>query len=123
MHYQILQNFINERVRKGDIYVPSMILFLVKNNGVATTEQVAKLIYIFDFKYELDHYVSIVENFCAVLLDDYNIIEKSNNKYKLRTWPLSEKEIEGITIMCSKTSKGFFKNLNTKTMEDKQEAS
>ena len=108
MDYQHLKNFIQERVRQNDIFVPAMILFLVRNDGWGTKEQIARLIYIFDYKHELAYYETIVEKFSAVLLEDYNIITHEEGKYILRTWPLSDTEINDIVKRCSRVANGFF---------------
>jgi len=108
MNYQHLKNFITERVRQNDIFVPAMILFLVRNDGWGTKEQIARLIYIFDYKHELAYYETIVEKFSAVLLENYNIVVKEEEKYILRTWPLSDSEINDIVARCSRVANGFF---------------
>jgi len=108
MHYQHLKNFITERLRQNDIFVPAMIVFLVKNDGWGTKEQIARLIYIFDYKQDLAYYETIVEKFSAVLLEEYNIVKKEEDRYTLRTWPLSDSEINDIVRHCSKVSNGFF---------------
>ncbi len=121
MHYQHLENFITQRVRKNDIFVPAMILFLVKNSGWATKEQIARLIYIFDYKRDLAYYETIVEKFSAVLLQEYNIIIKEGEKYRLLTWPLSESEIERIVQHCSTMANGFFsQSTATKALRKKE---
>jgi len=112
MHYQHLTNFITNSIRKNDIYVPSMILFLVKNGGWATKEQVAKLIYIFENKHTLEDYETIVSNFSATILEDYNVIKIEDDIYKLQTWPLNNEEIDSIITQCTKVSNGFFTNLH-----------
>jgi hypothetical protein len=111
MHYQILKNFVTLKIRQDDIFIPSMILFLIRNGGKGDTKEIAKLIYIFDYKHDIEHYEKIVENFSAVILEDYNLIYKEDNLYKLRTWPLNSDEIDNISLLCSKVSNGFFKNL------------
>lgn len=117
-HFQILSNFVNNRLRKNDIYVPSMILYLIKNGGEGTVEQISRLIYIFDFKHDLSYYDTIVKNFSAVILQEYNIVEEiSDGKYRLITWPLKEHEIEEITKACMIVSNGFFSHLRTKPVK------
>jgi len=108
MDYQHLKNFISQRVRQNDIFVPAMILFLVRNDGWGTKEQIARLIYIFDYKHDLAYYETIVEKFSAVMLEDYNIIKHEDEKYILHTWPLSEAEINDIVKRCSRVANGFF---------------
>jgi hypothetical protein len=90
-----------------------MITFLVKNGGWGTKEQIAKLIYIFENKHDLKHYETIVDKLASVILEDYNIIIKEDDAYKLRTWPLQEEEIDKVTKQCLKISNGFFTNLNS----------
>ena len=111
MHYQHLTNFISSRIRSNDIFVPAMILFLIKNDGWGTKEQIARLIYIFEYKHDLKHYETIVEKFASVILEDYSIIKKEDDIYKLRTWPLNHNEINDITKQCLKVSNGFFSNI------------
>ena len=114
MNYQHLKNFMTNRVRKNDVYVPSMVLFLVKNEGIGNVEEIAKLIYIFENRYDLNHYEKIVRDFASHILEDYNMITRENDTFKLNTWPLNNKEIENIVIECHKVSNGFFKNLHEK---------
>jgi len=113
MHYQHLKNFITQRVRQNDIFIPAMILFLVRNDGWGTKEQIARLVYIFEYKQDLAHYETIVEKFSAVLLQEYNIVRQEEDKYKLIAWPLSREQINDITLHCSKISNGFFSTTQT----------
>jgi len=113
MHYQHLKNFITNRIRKNDIFVPAMILFLIKNGGEGTKEQIARLIYIFEYKHELEHYETIVDKFASVILEDYSIVTREGDVYKLRTWPLNSEEIKDISAQCLKISNGFFTNIQT----------
>lgn len=120
MHYQHLTNFITNSIRNNDIFVPAMILFLVKNNGWGTKEQIARLIYIFEYKHELEHYETIVDKFASVILEDYSIVKKEDDIYKLRTWPLSNEEINDISSQCLKVSNGFFTNIQTDYKPEKR---
>ena len=120
MHYQHLANFISSRVRANDTYVPAMILFLVKNDGWGTKEQIARLIYIFEYKHELEYYETIVDKFASAILEDYSIIKKEDDIYKLRTWPLNQKEIDKISKQCLAVSNGFFSNLPNIEKEERK---
>ncbi len=108
MHYQVLKNFITERIRKNDIFIPTAILFLVKNEGKGTKKEISRLAYIFDYKFELEHYDKIIDKLVSTILEDYNIIKKDGEHYTLTTWPLKEKEIENIITLCAEVSNGFF---------------
>jgi hypothetical protein len=111
LNYQLLENFIKNRIRKGDVYVPAMIVMLLKNDGQATKEEVARLIYILEFKHSLQEYETIVENFSFVLLSDYNLVRQEGSSYKLTQWPLNREEIDKLITLCYHQSDGFFKNL------------
>ena len=117
MHYQHLKNFIETKVRKNDKFVPATILFLIRNNGKGDVKQIAKLLYIFDYKHSLEHYETVVEKFSTKLLESYHIIHKKEQTYILNTWPLSEDEIDDISLRCSKISNGFFSNLSSKVTQ------
>ncbi len=86
-------------------------MFLVRNDGKGTLEQISRLLYIFDFKHDLTYYDMIVEKFCSVMLKEYNIIKEDKNGYHLTTWPLSDDQISKITKDCMKVSNGFFSNI------------
>ena len=124
MNYQHLKNFMTQRVRQNDIFVPAMVLFLVRNDGWGTKEQIARLIYIFDYKKELSHYETIVEKFSGVLLEEYNIVTKEDDIYRLRTWPLSTEQINDIVLRCSEVANGFFSNTSaTQALTQKSQES
>jgi len=112
MNYQLLENFIKNRVRKGDIYVPSAIVMMLKNGGSATIEEVARLLYIFEYKHSIKEYETIAKSFSFVLLDEYGLIEKNEHIYTLKQWPLSEDEVAKLITLCYEVTDGFFKNLD-----------
>jgi len=114
MNYQVLENFLKNKVRQGDVYVPSAIFFLLKSNGEATIEQISKLIYIFENKHDLEKYKMLVENFVIVMLNDYSLIRKKDDTIKLNTWPLNQEEIDSLIHLTYKISNGFFRNLESK---------
>ncbi len=108
MHYQHLKNFLQYTVRENDLYLPVMILYLVRNHGKGRKEEIAKLFAIFHGKYSLQEYETIVEKFAAKILEDYHLIYRNGNCYKLHTWPLKPEEINAIAYECSQASHGFF---------------
>lgn len=108
MSYQILKNFIVNRLQKRDIYVPAMILFLLKNDGWGTKEQISRLIYIFEYKYKLEHYDTVVEKMAAVILKEYNLITEEDGKYYFNEWPLKQEEIDELIKLCMEKLDGFF---------------
>lgn len=120
MNYQHLKNFMTDRVRQNDTFVPAMLLYLVRNDGYGTKEQIARLIYIFDYKQDLSYYETVVEKFASVILEDYNIITKEDESYKLRTWPLSNEEINDIVSRCSKVANGFFSYTKQNDLKSKE---
>ena len=113
MAKHILENFIKNKVRKGDVYIPATLFLLLKNNGKATKEQIAKLIYIFENKHSLEKYEVIVESFVAVILDEYGLVTREDDLFILNTWPLEQKDIEELIRLCYKVSNGFFRNLES----------
>ncbi|HIO90448.1 MAG TPA: hypothetical protein EYG69_01625 [Campylobacterales bacterium] len=112
MNYQLLENFIKNRVRRGDIYVPATIVMMLKNGGSATVEEVARLLYIFEYKRSVKEYETIVKSFSFVLLDEYGLVTKDENNYSLKQWPLKEGEADKLVSICYEVTDGFFKNLD-----------
>ena len=113
MDFQILKNFLTHKVRKGDIYVPSAIVLLLKNNGEATFEQLARLIYIFEYKHSVEEYLTIVKNFVSVILQEYSIAQIDGNKIILDIKSISKQEKNELLMLSYKVSNGFFKNLKS----------
>jgi hypothetical protein len=91
-----------------------MILYLVRNNGKGSIKEIARLLYIFEYKHSIQHYEIIAEKFTGRLLEEYNIVYKEDENYILNTWPLNEDEINDIVLKCSSVANGFFKNIKTK---------
>ena len=108
MHYQHLKNFLQYTVRENDLYLPAMILYLVRNHGKGKKEEIAKLFAIFHGKYSLQEYELIVEKFAAKILEEYHLIYREGETYQLHTWPLKPEEINAIAYQCSQASNGFF---------------
>ena len=111
MTSQILKNFIELKIKKGDVYLPSAIVLLLKNNGKATVKQIARLIYIFENKYSLEQYETIVKNLVAVILSEYSLITVQDDTFILNVWPIKKDEVDELIKLCYQVSKGFFKNL------------
>jgi hypothetical protein len=109
--YALLENFISRRVRKGDIYIPATIIMLLKNGGSASIEQVAKLIYIFEYKYSIEEYKQIAKNLSFRILSEFSLVSRVDDHYVLNQWPIDEKDIDKLILQCYQKSNGFFKNL------------
>jgi hypothetical protein len=92
---------------------------MIRNEGEATTKEIARLLYIFEYRYPLSHYEKIAEDFALNLLQEYNIVKCENGKYMMLSWPISESETKEIASICHKKSNGFFKNLNQNRKEVK----
>ncbi len=111
MAVKILENFINNKIRKGDLYVPSAIFLLLKNGGKATTSEIAKLLYIFENKHSLEKYEMIVNNMVLIILQEYSLVSVENDTVILNSWPIEKDDIEKLIKMCYKVANGFFRNL------------
>ena len=107
----ILENFIKNKVRKGDVYIPATLLLLLKNGGEATVTQIAKLIYIFENKHSVQKYETIVENLVSTILEEYSLVRRDGELFILNSWPLEEKDIQKLIRLCYEVSNGFFRNL------------
>jgi len=113
MNYQVLENFLKNKVRQGDVYIPSALFLLLKNDGHATIKEIARLIYIFENKHDLEKYELLVKNFVIVMLNDYSLIRKKDDTIFLNTWPISEEEKNYLIQLTFKISNGFFRNLDS----------
>lgn len=97
-----LEDFISNKMRMSHIYQPVMLIALLKNNGKASIEQIAKEILLHDDS-QIDYYKKITTSMPGkVLGNNHNIVSKVDNDYLLNGFDkLSENEINELTNACS----------------------
>ncbi len=103
-----LLEFVETFIKKSDIYVPATILFLIQNKGKGTKNQIAKLIYIFEYKKSVKEYEDIVKNMSTAILKKYDLIYEKNGEYFLKDYPLKESEYKKVLKKCMYSLNGFF---------------
>lgn len=83
MNFEELRKFISEEMRMSQVYQPVMLMQLLKNNGVATVQQIAQAILDKD-PTPIEYFSEIVKNMVGrVLTKNRGITEKDGNTYRL----------------------------------------
>jgi hypothetical protein len=105
-----LKSIIEKDEIKNNLSVVSMVIFLIKNKGTGSSEQIAKLMKILEYKESIDFYKQEIETTSSQILKELDIIQEDNNVYTLTCKP-KDGDFEELIKISSKSLNGFFKNL------------
>ncbi len=100
--YKILKDFIQNRMKMSHIYQPVMLSKLLENNGIATTEEIARTILSHDPS-QVEYYQQITNGMVGKVLRQHNLVIKENRK---PNWnlvgadELSDSEVSDLVGIC-----------------------
>jgi hypothetical protein len=83
MNYSKLHRFITAEMRMSQIYQPVMLIELLKNNGIASVQQIAQSVLNRD-PTQIEYFSEVVKNMVGrVLTKNRGITEKTGDQYHL----------------------------------------
>jgi ATP adenylyltransferase len=102
--FKQLQTYIRDQMRMSHVYQPVMLLELLRNDGLATTEQVAKALLSYD-QSQVEYYEIRTKNMVGKVLTQNGVIEpiKQGRRtvgYRLSTVGLTALEKETLIELC-----------------------
>ena len=102
--FKQLQTYIRDQMRMSHVYQPVMLLELLRNDGLATTEQVAKALLNYD-QSQVEYYEIRTKNMVGKVLTQNGVIEpiKKGRRtvgYRLSTVGLTALEKETLLELC-----------------------
>ena len=105
--FEELTNFIQNRMRMSHIYQPVMLMTLLKNNGSATVDDIAKALLSRDIS-QTEYYSHITKNMVGRVLRNHKLVQRQKNSYYLVGFEqLSHIEVETLTNLCSKKEEEY----------------
>ena len=96
-----LSDFILNQMRMSHIYQPVMLIEILKKNGSASTNAIAKALLRYDIS-QVEYYEHITKNMVGkVLTKSRGVTSKDKNQYHLNEFEnLDEEEIKKLIIYC-----------------------
>lgn len=99
--FEELANFIQNRMRMSHIYQPVMLMTLLKNNGSATVDDIAKALLSRDIS-QTDYYSHITKNMVGRVLRNHQLVLREKNSYSLVGFEkLSDIEVKMLITLCT----------------------
>ena len=99
--FQQLGYFIANEMRMSHIYQPVMLREILRRNGAATVNEIARALLAED-RSQVEYYEQITKNMVGrVLTKSRGITEKDSETYRVKDFPeLSEKEVNELIALC-----------------------
>lgn len=107
--FEKLDHFITSKMRMSHIYQPVMLMTLLRNNGISSTENIAKEILLHD-QSQIEYYSSITKNMPGKVLDkNHGIVEKVDDSYSLVNFEsFTPNQIDKLIEACQKRLDEYF---------------
>ena len=99
--FQILSDFLTNKMRMSHIYQPVMLMELLSNKGNASVEKIAKQLLIRDPS-QIEYYSNITKQMPGkVLGTSHKLVTKEKEQYSLTGYSeLSSKEVNKLVDLC-----------------------
>ncbi len=123
MTYQILKDFIKNRMRMSHVYQPVMLMTLLKNKGSCSQKEIAKALLAYD-KSQIEYYEKITNNMVGRVLRNHEIVHKDKKEYLLKGFEdLSEGEVQELIYQCEEAVEEYIEKRGTKIWEHRKASS
>lgn len=124
MSFNILKNYIKNKMRMSHIYQPVMIKSLINNRGKNNSKNIAKEFLIYD-PWAIKYYDDIVKIMPGkVLTKNLDIILKNKNSYILKDYNFfSDAQKQEIINLCDRKIEDFLKKRGSKTFQHRSRSS
>ena len=119
-----LSDFILNQMRMSHIYQPVMLIEILKKNGSASTNDIAKALLSYDIS-QVEYYEHITKNMVGkVLTKSRGVTSKDKNQYHLNEFEnLDEEEIKKLIIYCEEKIENFIGKRGDKVWEHRKKSS
>ena len=122
--FEKLSDFILNQMRMSHIYQPVMLIEILKKNGSASTNDIAKALLSYDIS-QVEYYEHITKNMVGkVLTKSRGVTSKDKNQYHLNEFEnLDEEEIKKLVIYCEEKIENFIEKRGDKVWEHRKKSS
>jgi len=98
--FELMSDFIQNKMRMSHIYQPVMIMELLKKEGMASAEDIAKALLSRDIS-QIEYYSHITKNMVGKVLRNHQLVERQKNKFTLIGYSdLTPMEVEKLFDLC-----------------------
>jgi ATP adenylyltransferase len=99
--FEVISEFISNKMRMSHIYQPVMLIKLLRGNGIAAVNQIAQSLLSYDAS-QVEYYEHITKNMVGkVLTKNRGITTREGSEYTLNGFDsLSQSEIEELIQLC-----------------------
>jgi ATP adenylyltransferase len=99
--FEQLEHFIAHKMRMSHVYQPVMLREILRHNGAATVNEVARALLAED-RSQVEYYEQITKNMVGrVLTKNRGITEKDNETYRVKGFSeLSKREVDELIARC-----------------------
>ena len=105
--YEMLRNFIVNRMRMSHVYQPVMLMTLLQAHGTATEREIARSILVHD-ESQLEYYANITNNMVGRVLRKYGIVSKASGVYSLSNFDvLTDQQVDELVALCQSKLDAF----------------
>ena len=112
--YSKLKNYISKKMSMSHIYQPLMLIELIKGNGKASDNNIAKSFLSYD-ETQIDYYKKITTLMPFKYLSKHlNEINKSKDSYSFEDFDLEESQKDELIKMCSSKLESYIKKRGIK---------
>ena len=122
--FEKLSDFILNQMRMSHVYQPVMLIEILKNNGSASTNEVAKALLSYDIS-QVEYYEHITKNMVGkVLTKSRGVTSKDKDQYHLNEFEnLDKEEIEKLISFCEEKIEDFIEKRGDKVWEHRKKSS
>ena len=122
--YQLLADFLKNKMRMSHIYQPVMLMELLSNKGNASVEDIAKQLLIRDPS-QIEYYSKITKEMPGkVLGKNHNLVTKDKQEYSLNGFSeLSDDEVNKLIELCQSKLDDYIESRGKRIWQHRTNAS
>lgn len=121
--YSQLVEFISSRMRLSHIYQPVMMMTLLRNQGSATVEEIAKEFLVRD-ESQIDYYSHITKRMPSKVLSDHGIVKRDKNECFLIGFDsLNRDQIDSLLQACQERMDQYLEKRGHAIFEHRKKSS
>jgi diadenosine tetraphosphate (Ap4A) HIT family hydrolase/5-methylcytosine-specific restriction endonuclease McrA len=120
--FAALADFIQHRMRMSHVYQPVMLIQLLKNGGVASTEEIARALLAQD-QSQIEYYQAITRDMVGAVLRRRGLVSKEGKVYRLIGWEkLRGDETQELIDLCQRRLESYLAKRGDRIFEHRRKS-
>ncbi|MBM2819728.1 MAG: family hydrolase, partial [Nitrosarchaeum sp.] len=100
LNFEVLQDYLENRMKMQHIYQPTMIRTLLKSKNVASVEAIARS-FLQDDTSQIDYYIEIAKNMPGKVLRKNKVVEYKDGKFMLISPDFTDNQRQTLMQICN----------------------